>query len=467
MNRSILIVICDFLLVSLLVFSTPDLTKINGNSEQASLSPKPAATNAPSGGKDLAAVMRTALSEEQQKREQLLSDLAKTRQAAAQKETELQQQEASLQQQQAALQQQYAAAQTNIATLNQQLQTRASEASASQQQISTMEANLKQQNDQSAALKQQLAELQRTAAAEKERLTNQLQLADLERRHASEQAAQMQQQVQYERAEKARLEQQAAKLAEGVQTLATNSGQLAKEIHENTPLASNTIFNDFVTNAVEAQFTGTHPGFFGGKASKERAAKTVLITDGANTFTACHVQDTPLTFWIPPVEWDGLTASLQRGPGQISLESFSFSSVDPRIIMMPVSKSDAARLGAKIYHTSGDPFKFQDAVLVSAQGDYYGDCKFEIDVRTPDYVKLDRSFLKGLFGKFNPSRGDLVFSRTGELLGIMANNSYCMMIRKFDSTTAFQLGQSMRTQYLADALSRYYLTVTKMPGELQ
>jgi len=136
--------------------------------------------------------------------------------------------------------------------------------------------------------------------------------------------------------------------------------------------------------------------------------------------------------------------------------------------MMPVSKSDAARLGAKIYRTSSDPFKFQDAVLVSAQGDYYGDCKFQIDVRTPDYVRLDRSVLKGIFaGKFNPSRGDLVFSRTGELLGIMANNSYCMVIRKYDSRSTFQLGQSMRTQYLADALGRFYVAVTKMPSELQ
>lgn len=460
MNRSILIVICDFLLVSLLVFSTPDLTKINGNSEQASLSPKPAATNAPSGGKDLAAVMRTALGEEQQKREQLLSELAKTRQSAAQKETELQQQEA-------ALQQQYVAAQTNIATLNQQLQTRATEANASQEQLATTEANLKLQNDQAAALKQQLAELQRNAAADKERLTNQLQLADLERRNAAQQAAQMQQQVQYERAEKARAEQQAAKLAEGVQTLATNSGQLAKEIRENTPLASNTIFNDFVTNAVEEKFTATRPGFFGGEAAKERTAKTILITDGTNTFAACHVQDTPLKFWIPPVEWDGLTGTLDRGAGQVALQSLTFSGADPRVILLPVSRSDAALLGAKVYRTSADPFKFQDAVLVGAQGDYYGDCRFQIDVRTPDYVKLDRSFLKGLFGKFNPSRGDLVFSRTGELLGIMANNSYCMIIRKLDTGDTFQLGQSMRTQYLADALSRYYVAVTKLPGELQ
>jgi hypothetical protein len=120
-----------------------------------------------------------------------------------------------------------------------------------------------------------------------------------------------------------------------------------------------------------------------------------------------------------------------------------------------------------VYHISGDPFKFQDAVLVGAGEGYYGECKFQIDVKTPDYVRLDRSVLRGLFGKFNPSRGDLVFSRTGELLGIMANDTYCLVIRKFDSTATFQLNKSLRAQNLTDTLAYYYASITKLPGELQ
>ena len=126
-----------------------------------------------------------------------------------------------------------------------------------------------------------------------------------------------------------------------------------------------------------------------------------------------------------------------------------------------------ARLGCKVYHSLGDPFKFQDAVLVGAAEGYYGECKFQIDVKTPDYVKLDRSVLKGLFGKFNPSRGDLVFSRTGELLGIMANDTYCLVIRKFDATSTFHLDQSLRAQHLSDTLAYYYASIGKLPGELQ
>jgi hypothetical protein len=413
------------------------------------------------------------LTEEQQKRQQLLGELEKTRQTAAQQQTLLSESEKhaqAIQQEQANLQQQYAAAQTNISALSQQLNARSAEASMSKEQLASVQVNLQHQQEQADALKKQLAELEKAnqqAAADRERLTNQLQIADLERRHAAEQAQQAQQQVQFERAEKERLEQQATKLAEGVKTLASKSGELAQEIRENRPLTSNTIFNDFVTNAVDAQFTATRPGFFGGEATKDRDTKTVLVTDGTNTFTMCHVQDTPLAFSVPATDWDALAATLSRGGKQVSPPSISFSRADPRVVYLPVTHADAARLGGKVYRLSADPFKFQDAVLVGAQEGYYGECKFQIDVKTPDYVKLDRSFLKGLFGKFNPSRGDLVFSRTGELLGIMANDTYCMVVRNFDSQATFQLSQSMRAQYLADTLSRFYVAIQRLPLELQ
>jgi len=473
MNRSILIVICDFLLVSLLVFSTPDTTKITGETGAAAVPASEQATNAPSGGKDLAMVMRTALTEEHQKSAQLQSELEKTRQTATQQQkqlTDAEKRAQSIQQEQANLKRQYAAAQTNISTLNEQLNARSTEATLTKEQLAALQADTKKQEDQAAALKKQLADLEKAnqaALAEQQRLTNQLQLADLERKHAAEMAAQAQQLVQQEREEKAQLQQQAAKLAEGVKTLASKSGELAQEIRENRPLASNTIFNDFVTNAVDVSFTASRPGTFGGEATKDRTTKTVLLTDGTNTVAMCHVQDTPMTFWIPPTDWDTMSVKLQHGNDQLAVPALSFAQADPRLVLMPVSKADAAQLNAKVYHTSSDPFKFQDAVLVGAQEGYYGECKFQIDVKTPEYVKLDRSVLKGLFGKFNPSRGDLVFSRTGELLGIMANDTYCLVIRQFNTTSTFQLNKSLRAQNLSDTLAYYYASITKLPGELQ
>src|SRR6266571_5262130 len=115
-----------------------------------------------------------------------------------------------------------------------------------------------------------------------------------------------------------------------------------------------------------------------------------------------------------------------------------------RVVLIPVSAAQRRQLGCKVYRVSSDPFKFQDAVLVGAKEGYYGECKFQIDLSTPEYVKLDHNFLKGLFGKFNPSRGDLVLSKTGELLGIMANNSYCMMLHNFNAVAPFPFGKDLR-----------------------
>jgi hypothetical protein len=134
---------------------------------------------------------------------------------------------------------------------------------------------------------------------------------------------------------------------------------------------------------------------------------------------------------------------------------------------MPVSPEDARLLGCKVYRISSNPFKFQDAVLIGAKEGYYGECRFQIDLSTPDYLKLDSSFLKGLFGKFNPSRGDLVFSKTGELLGVMANSSYCTMIHSFDSVSTLNFGPDVRAQHTGDTLSRLYSAVFQLPSKLQ
>jgi hypothetical protein len=75
--------------------------------------------------------------------------------------------------------------------------------------------------------------------------------------------------------------------------------------------------------------------------------------------------------------------------------------------------------------------------------------------------------LRGLFGKFNPSSGDLVFSRTGELLGIMANNTYCVRLRNAAAMAGFELGPQIRNQGTAETISSLYSMVAGLPYKLQ
>ena len=193
----------------------------------------------------------------------------------------------------------------------------------------------------------------------------------------------------------------------------------------------------------------------------------MLVTDGTNTVALCHVQDTPLSFGYPGTDWQSLAGTLGRNTASIPIRLLSFYQLDPRVVFLPVTAAEASELGGRVYRTSSDPYKFQDAVLVGAQEGYYGECSFQIDLTTPLYVKMDRNSLKGLFGKFNPSRGDLVFSRTGELLGVMANNTYCVMIKNFNPTATFQFAQDVRDQQTGETLSRLYSLIAGLPYKLQ
>lgn len=471
MNRSILIVICDFLLVSLLAFTSADINKVTNEGAPAQMRIEVATNQQPASGSDLSAVMRLALNEERKNRDLLMGELARSRETSSRQQSLLgdrekqaqalqqelalrEQQTAELQQRQTNLMQQVASAQASIQNLNEQLQASTSQQNTGKEKI--------------AALQKELDSLQRSnqlALAEQQRLAGQLQVAEVERRHATQQVAQMQQEVKIEREEKARLTQQATTLAQGVQALATNSSELAREVRENRPLAANTIFNIFATNRVDANLDASRPGLLG--TNKRRETQTVLVTDGTNTVALCHVQETPLTFFVPGIDWQNLEGALTRGNVTVPVRSLSFSAQDPRVVYIPVAAEEARRLGAKVYRFSADPYKFQDAVLVGAKEGYYGECRFQIELGTPDYVKLDNNFIKGLFGKFNPSRGDLVFSKTGELMGVMANSTYCLMLRSFDATARIQFGPQTGGLGTGVVLARLYQAVQDMPAKLQ
>ncbi len=519
MNRSILIVICDFLLVTLVAFTTIDTSRVANDKAP----PPPQAETGTNrlDLKDLTSVMQKALVDEQQDRQQIQGELAKTRdtlarqasllserdkqvlsaqQELAQREKELlasqrdlaardqrlkasqdelaqrdrkvqtvqnelsirEQQSAQLAQQQAALQGQLANAQASLTNLSHELHDTMVKSVISEERLAAYEDLVSKQTVQSSNLQQQLAALAKTnevVFAEKQRLNTQLAVAETEKQYAAREVVHMQDEVKVEREEKARL-------AEGVKELAAKSGDIAREIRDNHSMAANAIFGQYATNRVLARFAAVRNALFG-ESTKTKESQTVLVTDGVRTYALCHVHDTPLNIWEPGIDWDSLSGMLLRNTVSYPIQSISFCMADPRVVFIPVTAEEAARFGCKVYRVSPDPYKFQDAVLVGTREDYYGECSFQLDLSTPEYVKLDRSFLKGLIGKFNPSRGDLVFSKTGEILGVMANSTYCLMLRNFTIEANFQCGADVRAQHTGATLSAMYAHLLSMPFKLQ
>ena len=54
-----------------------------------------------------------------------------------------------------------------------------------------------------------------------------------------------------------------------------------------------------------------------------------------------------------------------------------------------------------------------------------------------------------------------------ELLGVMANGTYCLMLRNFDAIATVRFGQDLRNQHTGETLSQLYSLVASLPLKLQ
>jgi len=475
MNRSILIIICDFLLVTLVAFSNFDAEK----TEQPAVRP-PVAAKTESGNQDIVGTLKLALEDEQQTREKLTANLQNTEQVLAQREEKMKQFQADLrkteeqarqlEQQRAALAQQASAAQASLTDVQGKLTAASTENLLSKEKLEALQSDLKRREQEAQVLQTKLAETEKaaqTAQAEKQQLSTQLQVSETEKRLTREQVAELRGTVAVEREEKAKLQEHATVLATNMASLAQKSGELTQEIRDNRSLAPNTLFNQFLTNRITTRFEAVRTGLFGRDVNKDKTSQSVLFTEGSQNYLLLHVDDTTLSLWNPGTDWNRVTAIMQRGNVAFSGVRLSFLAEDPRVVVIPIGEAQAKQYGVKIYKAAADPFKFQEAVIVGANEGYYGECKFQIDPGTPNYVKVDRSLLRGLFGKFNPSRGDLVLTKTGELLGIMVNSEYCAVLNKVTPTRTIQLGNEVASQQTGQLLSQLYDRVFQMPAKLQ
>lgn len=72
---------------------------------------------------------------------------------------------------------------------------------------------------------------------------------------------------------------------------------------------------------------------------------------------------------------------------------------------------------------------------------YYGETAFRLAPETPGYVQMERSTFRRLLGEFAPRRGDLAFSKTGEILGLLVNGDQCLILDALSALPAFRCGE--------------------------
>ena len=459
MNRTLLLILCDFLLLTLLALT--DWEK----AEPAKQAPPQTAT-APADGSgaatpddDIVSVMKLSLEDERAQRDELSQQLQTTQSTLTEREKALAETSGSL-----------AETRQKVDTLSRQYTAAAADATMTKDQLAQLQKDLEERKAEAERREKELAALEKQQAearAKIEDLSVTVRVAEVEKQQLRAAADTLKVQVEAERQERIRVQETTTQLAQGVGQLADSSTALTKEIRENRPINVNILFNEFLANRVQTVFTGTRPALFGVRDTNVDT-RTVFVTDGRDTFALLHISDTPFgslleTSW----NWNTLKAEFRKGGYRSEADRLTFLALDPRVAVLPVTAGQQAALGVKAYPVALEPFKFTEALLISNGGAGYGEVPFKLDPANPSYVRMDNRLVRRLFGDFSPSRGDLVLSKTGELLGIMVNSEYCALVNNFLPSQVIRTGADLATRPTAPQLDDLGLRLKKLPLRIQ
>ncbi len=465
MNKTLLLIMCDFMLLNLLALTRWE--KAEPTHTQLETAAPRSAVNAPAVNADMVELMRISLEDEKASRERLAAQLSSTQGSLSEREKNL----ATLQQQKGQLESALATTQSSARELEQRFTTTAKEASMSKEELARMQRELEERKAEAERQKAALAQMERQNAEARQRIENlnvAVRVAEQEKQLISQNLAEAKQQVEVERLERVKVQEQTTQLTQGVGQLAEKSGELSKEIRENRPINPNIIFTDFLANRVQTRITARRPGFLPvlSPAVKDRDTQTVLVSDGNKIYALMHLSDTPFALSETPPDYDQITGQLIRGSFNAPMAQLQFLQLDPRVVVVPVDEPLVALMGAKVYQLAKEPFKFPEAVLVRADDGRYGETPFHIDQSNSSYVKLDNRIVTRLFGEISPKRGDLVFSKTGEIIGIMVNSDYCAVLGNFTPAYTIKIGENPEPKtsvILADIFTR----LQRLPFKLQ
>lgn len=464
MNRSVLLVICDFLILTLLSFVQFDATTTESAAEPKKEGPVAAAEGGVSAPamSNMLATLQTALELERMQRQALTNELAATSAALSERlrllaeremaltnvqrrlersETEAQRladERARLDRARAEasaavreLQMAFETTRRSADSLQERLSDTTREAASAKARLQAMEEEMGRRLEEAQTMQQQIRELDASQDALKEekfRLTTELRVTEAQATVAREAVTNLTQQLVTTGQEKAELLQTAARLATNVTTLTEESTAIREKIEKQTRLSANLIYADYLTNRVRTEMSGTTRGALGQEVVRRREASSLFVRVDGRVWALLHLEQTPLRLWPVDAPWTAFSAELVRGDRRVKAGEFGLLARDPRVALIPVDASAVEALGARVYDVARDPAQFADAVVIGGDEAYYGESAFRLAPDANGYVQMERSSFRKLFGEFAPRRGDLALTKTGELLGILVNSDRCLVL---------------------------------------
>jgi hypothetical protein len=290
------------------------------------------------------------------------------------------------------------------------------------------------------AERERLAEERAAIRQEKQQLSTRLEVTEAEKRLLAENLENAEIAIETERQEKEALRQQAERLTEGVSSLAAASSEMQQELKQSQPKTLNAIWQSYKANVLVLEINSTTGGLLG-ERSDVRSVPAIPVRIDDRWYGLFSTIDTALDpTGTNTGRMRSLSARIQIGDRIVNLPGLGYLQGDPRVGVVSLSADAVAAADLSGFRLEPQPFRFDEAVLVDPQREYFGDLGFKVNTASDRYLEMDNRIFSGLFGEFSPGTNDIVFAKTGTLLGFMLDGDTAVRIPGISTADTLLLG---------------------------
>ena len=281
----------------------------------------------------------------------------------------------------------------------------------------------------------------RAIELEKNALSTQLEVAATKTKIYEENLKRFQTIVDVEKTEKEKMREHAETLAAGVSELAASQKEMSTAVKEIRPKTSSEIFDGIRNSIVRVVFNYKRHGLLGLTESSVEL-KSVPVRIGGEIWLIFGAQDTVLSpsirKYYPP---ENMVVSVLGKSFRFRPNLIYSLTCDPRLLAVKVPSKFCENEKIEPLEVPSNPFAFADCVVVDLGKSHYGQVPFRADFKDSSYAQMDVGLLQSVFGAFSPSEGDLIFSRSGDFMGVMLGGDWAVLIRPFGLATSLPLGK--------------------------
>ncbi len=524
MNKTLMLVICDFLLLSMLALARFD------QPEEKPVAALDATASSATAEAELISLLEESLQSELNSRETLSENLAETRKNLQEQARILAEREAALEATSRNLEQKSTEA-TQLAQSKAEIEAQQKRLAAEKTRIEAERAQLAQRfestrsqlesaNSERVQLTSTLGQLKEESSVAKERLNQTeeeliareialaqreaaLKAAEAEKQRLAAESAQLNKQLEVARAERQLLEQSLSQaqtekqqlqqekeqafaraerltenvsalgqgvyqLGQGVDSLTQTSADIKKEIEASRPQTMSEIFTRFQKNRANIRFTASEKTLLGGTTQRSYESKSILITDTeGGVYLVTHTSDTPFSLSKNPDSVNAVSLELNLAGRSLRINQIGFLAADPRLIFIPLPAQVVTASGLQTFQLALHPERWEEAVLIKNDESNFGRTGFRRLTSSERFLKMDRPALGELFADFASSRGDLAFSKNGRFIGALTDTNHAVVIDAFLASAVVNLGPNFDPAENAATIDRLKDRLRKLPKEVQ